>query len=89
MISEEKMVHVLNLMLGGLEKADFVSYPNKGEAIREAKKAVFSFVSQLNSIAELAHKRIVSQKNPPPEYSTQYDTLYRKYYEEELRKKGL
>jgi uncharacterized protein len=88
MISEEKMVHVLHLMLDGLEKAKFVSYPNKDLAVREAKKVCFKIVSQMASVGDIARKRISTQKNPPPENSAQWDVLYRKYYEEEARKIG-
>ncbi len=88
MISEEKIVHILHLMVDGLEKAGLATYSNKDEAIHEAKKVCFSFVSQLGSVADLARQRILSQKNPPPENSPQWETLYRKYYEEEMQKKG-
>ncbi len=88
MISEEKMTHVIHLMLDGVEKAGLVTFPKKEEAIREAKKACFLYLSHTNDVAELARKRIMTQKNPPPEFSPQWDTLYRKYFEEEMRKKG-
>lgn len=87
MISEEKMAHVINLMLNGLEKDKFVVFTDKGEAQREAKKVGFQFINDLNQVAENARLRITSQKNHPPEFSPQWDVLYKKYYEEELKKK--
>lgn len=88
MISEEKMIHVVHLMLDGLEKQGLVSYSNKDETVREAKKIALLFIGQMNMGAELARQRILSQKKPPPEGSPQWETLYAKYYEEELKKKG-
>jgi hypothetical protein len=88
MISEEKMTHIINLMLGALEKEGFLTFTDKSLAIREAKKAGFSFVKQMESVKDIALQRINSQKNPPPEYSSQWNTLFQKYYEEELKKKG-
>ncbi len=88
MISEEKMRHVLHLMLDGIEKAGLVTYPNKDEAMRESRKMCFQYISQMNQVAEAALHRITSQKNPPPEYSPQFEVLYQKYYEEELKKRG-
>jgi uncharacterized protein len=87
-ISEEKIVHILRLMLDGLEKRGLVTYPDKEEAFREARKVCFQYVTQMNSVAEAARQRILKQKNPPPEFSSQWETLYQKYYEEEAKKAG-
>jgi len=88
MISEEKIGHILHLMLDGIEKAGLVQYPNKDEAVREGRKVCFQYVSNMTQVAEIAHHRITSQKNPPPEYSPQFEVLYQKYYEEEMKKRG-
>ncbi|NDD04547.1 MAG: DUF507 domain-containing protein, partial [Proteobacteria bacterium] len=34
MISEEKMIHIVHLMLDGIWKQDLVDYPNEEEALR-------------------------------------------------------
>lgn len=88
MISEEKMIHIVHLILDGLQKADMVEYPNKDETVRETKRICLGYLSHMSEGTELARRRILSQKSPPPENSPQWETLYRKYYEEELRKKG-
>jgi hypothetical protein len=88
MISEEKMTHIVHLMIDGIWKADFVDYTDEDVAMREAKKVCLLYVNQMNQVTELARKRILSQKNPPPENSRQWDTLFQKYYEEEVQKKG-
>ena len=89
MISDEKMIHIVHLMLEGTEKAKLVTYPKgRDEAIREAKKVCLLFLGHMNAVADLARQRISTQKNPPMEGSSQWETLYQKYYEEELRKRG-
>lgn len=88
MLTEEKMSHVLHLMLDGIEKAGLATFTDKERAIREARKASYQYISQVNAVAEVARNRILAMKNPPPEFSSQWDVLYRKYYEEEMRKKG-
>ena len=88
MVSDEKMTHIVHLMIEALEKSGHVTYHDKELAMRESKKACFHFLTSLNEASETARKRILSQKSPPPEYSPQWDTLFRKYHEEELRKKG-
>lgn len=88
MISDEKMGHIVHLMLDGIKKAGLVEYPREEEAIREGKKTCLLFLGGLNAAQELARKRILSQKNPPLEGSPQWEVLYGKYLEEEIQKKG-
>ncbi len=88
MISEEKMIHIVHLMLDGIYHADMVDYSNDDEAMREAKKVCVQYINDMNSVSDAARKRILSQKKPPMENSPQWEVLYQKYYEEEVRKKG-
>lgn len=88
MISEEKMTHIINLIFKGLEREGFVTYSDQALALREAKKVGIHYINEMKAVADIARNRILSQKNHPPELSSQWATLYQKYYEEELRKKG-
>lgn len=88
MISEEKMGHIVHLMLDGIWKNDMVDFPKEDEAVREAKKVCLHYINEMNSAGDTARKRILSQKNPPMESSQQWEVLYQKYFEEEVRKKG-
>lgn len=88
MISEEKMTHVLHLMLKGLKSQGFADFSNEEVAIREGRLVCNKFVTQIASVADLARNRILSMKNPPVEHSSQWETLYQKFYEEEMGKIG-
>jgi uncharacterized protein len=88
MISEEKIVHILRLMMDGLEKGGFATFSDRELAFREARKLCFTFITQWGSVAEAARQRILKQKNHPPEFSSQWETLFQKYYDEEVKKIG-
>jgi hypothetical protein len=88
MISDEKMSHIVHLMMNGLEKEGWVSFTNKEAAIREAHKISNLYLGNLKGAADAARQRILSQKNAPVEKSPQWDNLYQKYLEEELQKRG-
>ncbi len=88
MISEEKLVHIVHILIDGLYKADFVDYPDDDAALREAKKVCLQWLSGMNSSDEEARKRIRSQKSPPLEGSPQWENLFQKYMDEELKKRG-
>ena len=88
MISEEKMIHIVHLVIDGIWKADLVDYPDEDEALKEAKKICLQFVNLMNTIGDAVRQRILSQKSAPLENSPQWEVLYSKYYEEEARKRG-
>jgi len=87
MITEEKMGHIVHLMIQGIKKAGLVDYPQEEVAIREAKKICNLYIVAMNQAVEVARARISSQKNPPLEGSPQWETLYSKYLEEEVQKR--
>jgi len=88
MISDEKMSHIVHLMMNGLEREGLVTFSNKETAIREAHKISNLYLGNLKGAADAARQRILSQKNAPAEKSPQWDNLYQKYLEEELQKRG-
>ncbi len=88
LFSDERLSHVLHLILDGLQKDGIASYKDKEKALREGHKVFLEHFKQLDAVTEMARQRILSQKNPPPEHSIQWDNLYQKYYEEELRRRS-
>ena len=88
MISEEKMIHITHLMIDGIWKEDLVDYSDEDEALKEAKKICVQFVKKMQEVEEIARRRIETQKNAPPVMSPQWEILYKKYYEEEMQKRG-
>ena len=88
MITEEKMIHIVHLMIDGIYHADLVDYSDEDEALKEAKKVCVTWLTHMGTATDIARKRITSQKSPPMEGSPQWDVLFNKYSEEELKKKG-
>ncbi len=88
MISEEKMIHVVHLMLDGIKKAGLADYPKQEDAVHEGKKVCLQYINHVNAAVEVARQRIQSQKSAPMEGSPQWETLYNKYLEEEVKKRG-
>jgi len=60
MLSEEKMTHIVHLMLDGIWKQDLVDYPNEEEALREAKKVCLGYIQQINALGDNVRKKIAS-----------------------------
>ena len=88
MISDDKMIHCIHLMLTGIQKGGLAEIPKEDEALRESRKTALLYLKSLSNVGDIARARILSQKNPPMEGTQQWDNLYQKYLEEEQNKKG-
>lgn len=79
------MAHII---VDGIWDDDLVDYTDEEMAIRAAKKAVIQYVKQEGEIDERVRQKVLSLKRGVQEGSPEWDIMYKKYYEEEMRKSG-
>jgi hypothetical protein len=65
---------------------DLVDYSDEDQALRIAKKAIAEFVQEDEAIDRAARAKVASLKRGVVDGSPEWDILYRKYYEEEMKK---
>ena len=82
-----KLAHVVTDVLAETPEADFVEDRN---TIRlEVRKVLEDLFMQEARIDQSARQKIESQKRTILEGSQEWDILYRKYYNEEVKKLGM
>ena len=82
-----KVAHVVTDALASLDEVDFVEDRN---TIRlEVRKILEDLLNQEERIDKSARLKIESQKRTILEGSQEWDILYRKYYNEEVKKLGM
>ena len=82
-----KVAHVVTDALAGMDELDFVEDRN---TIRlEVRKFLEDLLNQEEKIDLSARHKIESQKRTILEGSQEWEILYRKYYNEEVRKLGI
>ena len=82
-----KVAHVVTDTLASLDEVDFVEDRN---TIRlEVRKILEDLLNQEERIDKSARQKIESQKRSILEGSQEWDILYRKYYNEEVKKLGV
>jgi uncharacterized protein len=82
-----KVAHVVTDALAGIDELDFVEDRN---TIRlEVRKIMEDLLHQEAKIDAAARQKIESQKRTILEGSQEWDILYRKYYNEEVKKLGI
>ncbi|HKU22675.1 MAG TPA: DUF507 family protein [Terriglobales bacterium] len=82
-----KLAHTVTDSLAGMDEVEFVEDRN---SIRlEARRLLEELLGQEAKIDAAARQKIESQKRTILEGSQEWDILYRKYYNEEVKKLGV
>ena len=82
-----KVAHVVTDALAEMDEVDFVEDRN---TIRlEVRKILEELLNQEERIDQAARQKIENQKRTILEGSQEWDILYRKYYNEEVKKLGV
>jgi uncharacterized protein len=82
-----KLAHVISDALADTPQVDFLEDRN---TIRlETRKVLEALLNQEAKIDQMARQKIESQKRTILEGSQEWDILYRKYYNEEVKKLGI
>ena len=85
-LSENRISHLAHLILDGLRKQSMANFPNEGRALSETKQVLHEFFQREDHMDEIVRQKIMSLSRRVPPGSREWDVLYRKYLEEEMRK---
>jgi hypothetical protein len=89
-ISRDKLNKLAHTIADTLADIDEVEFMEDRNTIRqEARKALETLLTQETKIDAAARQKIASQRRIIPEGSQEWDILYRKYYNDEVKKLGL
>jgi len=82
-----KLAHSVMDALTSLESVEFIEDPN---TIRmEARRILEELLAAEEKIDQAARQKIESQRRTITEGTQEWDILYRKYYNEEVKKLGI
>jgi len=82
-----KLAHVVSDTLAETDEAEFLE--DRNTIRQEARKALEKLLLEEMRIDQAARLKIQSQRRIIPEGSQEWDILYRKYYNEEVKKLGI
>ena len=85
-LSENRISHLAHLIIDGLWKEDLADFSNEARALAETKGVLAEFFNPDDRLDEIVRQKIQSLSRPIPPGSREWDVLYRKYLEEELKK---
>jgi len=89
-LSRDKANKVAHVVTDALAEASEVEFIEDRNTIRlEVRKILEDLLNREEKIDQLARQKIESQKRTILEGSQEWDILYRKYYNEEVKKLGV
>jgi len=90
LLSDEKQMHLSHVILGSLKKmAQATLIGDQTKALREVKLVIAEHMKVEAELDQQVRRRLESYSRPIPEGSQEWDVLYQKTFEEELRKRKL
>lgn len=88
--SRDKVNVLARAVMEGLKQVDEVEFIEDPNTIRqEIRRLLEELLTQEARIDQAARFKIESQKRTILEFSQEWDILYRKYYNEEVKKLGI
>jgi hypothetical protein len=87
-LSDDRRSHFAHLLCDTLYDDDLVDFTDDALALREAKNGIESFLNELEAIDGSVRNKILSLKRGVIEGSPEWETLYKKYFEEEIQRKN-
>lgn len=88
MISEDRQSHLVHLITDGIWQEDLVDYTDEDRVIRVGKQGMAKFIKELDELDQAARKKVSSLKRNVMEGTPEWEVLYSKYYEEEMKRRG-
>ena len=89
-ISRDKVNKVAHVITDALAETDELDFVEDRNTIRlEVRKILEELLNQEEKIDQSARQKIENQKRTILEGSQEWDILYRKYYNEEVKKLGV
>ena len=85
-LSENRISHLAHLVMDGLRKDKLADFPNEGRTLAETKQVLNEFFQLEDQLEDSVRQKIQSLSRHVPPGSREWDILFRKYYEEEMRK---
>jgi len=87
-LGDERRSHFAHLLCDTLYDDDLVDFTEDSVALLAAKNGIEDFMKEFEALDDLVRQKVLSLKRGVVEGSPEWDTMYKKYYEEELKRKN-
>ena len=86
-LSEDKISHLSHVIVDGLKKEGLVDYPDPKKVLKETKQVITQYCKLDDEVEDAVRKKLKSYSRNILEGSREWDVLYKKHFEEEMKKR--
>ena len=86
--SDDRITHLAFLIHRQIRDGRLADFTDEDKAMREIKRTIIAYLKVEEEADEAARGKVASLKRGVSEGSREWEILYRKYFEEELTKRG-
>jgi len=86
-LSEDKISHLAHLLTENPRKEKLIQFEDVGRVLRMTKQILTNYCKMDDEIDEMVRKKLQSYSRNILEGSQEWDILYRKHFEEEMKKR--
>jgi uncharacterized protein len=87
-LSEERILYLARESIARLRDEGLAEISNFALALRQARDLIAGWEEQGDALDEIVRRKIISLRRGVVEGSNEWNILFRRYRDEELRKKG-
>jgi hypothetical protein len=88
-LSQERILFLARESLAKMRDEGLADIPNFALALRQARELIAQWEEKGDEIDQAVRRKITSQKRGIVEGSAEWNLLFRRYRDEELRKRGI
>lgn len=88
-LSEGRISHIAHMVFNRIYNDDVVDFYDEETGAREIKRAILEFLRFYEEVDGSVRAKIESLKRKIPEGSLEWEVLYQKYFEDEVKKRKL
>ncbi|HLG19579.1 MAG TPA: DUF507 family protein [Bdellovibrionota bacterium] len=86
-LSEERISHISHLLLSGLQKAGWAAYPDEPRTLKATKQVLTHYCHLEDEVDTAVRKILQSYSRGVLEGSREWDVLYKKHFDVEMKKR--
>jgi hypothetical protein len=87
-LTEDRILYLARESLSRIRSEGLAEVDNFATALRQARELIAEFVAKGDAVDAIVRRKIASLRRGVVEGGAEWNILYRRYREEELRKKG-
>jgi len=88
-LTEDRVSHIAHIIADGIWRDDLVDFTSEEDVLKEVKKVITNYLRAEDEVDDMVRDKIRSMSRTIPEGGREWEVLYKKYYQEEMAKKGL